>query len=79
MAKRSKPVTNITPAMQSAFDALASGKYNNFALFSCFVDGKPVGAIVTVDRDESGEFIITPLFISVAPGMVLADHNGDVA
>ena len=31
--------TNITPNHISAFEALTSGQYRNFALFSCFVNG----------------------------------------
>jgi len=33
--------TNITTADREAFDALVSGQYENFCLFSCFVNDKP--------------------------------------
>jgi hypothetical protein len=68
--------TNITKVHQDAFNALTSGEYNSFALFSCFVDGKPASAIVNVTRAEDGQFIISPLFVSVTPEMVLTDHDG---
>lgn len=67
--------TNINTQHKDAFNALTSGKFNNFALFSCFVNGEPATAIVTVNPDESG-VTITPLFVSVTPGMVLTDHDG---
>lgn len=69
--------TNITPAHRQAFEALLSGAYENFALFSCTVNGEPAAAIVAVNRDApDGDYTITPLFVSVTPGMSLADHDG---
>jgi hypothetical protein len=38
--------TNITDHHRAAFEALASGDYANFTLFSCFVNGEPAAAIV---------------------------------
>jgi len=70
--------TNITAAHSDAFEALASGHYANFALFSCFVDGKPAVAIVSVNEDGPG-YAVTPLFVSVTPDMVLTDHDGTPA
>jgi hypothetical protein len=67
--------TNITREMQGAFEALASGDYRNFALFSCFVNGEPASAIVAVTGDGA-DFELTPLFVSVTPGMILTDHDG---
>jgi hypothetical protein len=67
--------TNITPAHKEAFEALTSGKYDNFALLSCFVNGDPAAAIVAVHRD-AGEYLLTPLFVSVTNAMRLADHDG---
>ena len=67
--------TNITSQLREAFEALTSGDYRNFALFSCFVDGEPATAIVTVTQ-EGGDYAITPLFVSITPGMVLTDHDG---
>lgn len=67
--------TNITDAHRTAFEALTSGKYKNFALFSCFVDGQPAAAIAAVNRDGD-DFTVTPLFVSVTPEMVLTDHDG---
>ncbi len=67
--------TNITPELQAQFDALTSGRFDNFALFSCFVDGEPASAIVAINR-EGAEYQITPLFVSITPRMVLTDHEG---
>ena len=35
--------TNITEEHKRAFDALKSGRYDNFCLFSCYVEGEPTG------------------------------------
>ena len=43
--------TNITQSHRHAFQAMLSGEYDNFALFSCFVNGAPAAAIVAVNRD----------------------------
>ena len=67
--------TNITDRHREAFEALTSGGHDNFALFSCFVGGEPASAIVAVNR-EGEDYVITPLFVSVTPGMELADHDG---
>ncbi|MCZ7641536.1 MAG: hypothetical protein M5U33_00645 [Pseudorhodoplanes sp.] len=67
--------TNITPEHRAAFDALTSGDYDNFALFSCFANGEPAVAIVVVNRD-GGEYQITPLFVSVTASLNLTDHDG---
>lgn len=67
--------TNITPELRAQFDALSSGNYSNFALFSCFVNGQPAAAIVAVNED-GGEYNITPLFVSITEGMTLTDHEG---
>lgn len=73
--------TNIAPNHVSAFEALTSGRYENFALFSCFVNGAPASAIVAVSppKDADGEVIITPLFVSVTDTMVVTDHDGTPA
>jgi hypothetical protein len=67
--------TYITDNHRATFEALTSGAYDNFALFSCFVNGEPAEAITTVNRD-GGEYFITPLFVSVTDHMVLTDHDG---
>lgn len=67
--------TNITAEHQSAFEALTSGHYENFALFSCFVDGAPASAIVTVHR-HGEDYLIRPLFVSVTGDMTITDHHG---
>lgn len=67
--------TNITAEHQSAFEALTSGRYENFALFSCFVNGEPASAIVAIQK--SGEdYLIQPLFVSLTDAMTLTDHDG---
>lgn len=68
-------MTNITPRHRSAFEALLSGDYGNFALFSCFVDGCPAAAIVAVNGDGD-DIVLTPLFVSITDRMVLTDHDG---
>ncbi len=35
------PDTNITEEHRRAFTALTSGRFHNFCLVSCFVDGEP--------------------------------------
>ena len=67
--------TNITTAHRQAFEALTSGEYGNSALLSCFVNGDPAAAIVAVHPD-AGEYLLTPLFVSVTDAMRLADHDG---
>ena len=70
--------TNITADHRAAFEALTSGDYANFALFSCFVNGEPGAAIVAVNRDGDS-YAITPLFVSITPSITLTDHNGEPA
>ena len=70
--------TNITADHRTAFEALVSGDYANFALFSCFANGEPAAAIVAVNRDGDG-YAITPLFVSVTPSLTLTDHDGQPA
>ena len=67
--------TNITAEHRAAFEALTSGTYSNFALFSCFVNAEPASAIVSITRDGE-DYTITPLFVSVTSGMALIDHDG---
>jgi len=69
-------MTNITPEHIEAFEAISSGRYDNIALFSCFVDGHPAAAIVSVIRDAQGNFQTMPLFVSVTAWTHIADHDG---
>ena len=75
------PTTDITEAHRTAIEALRNGEHDNFALFSCFLNGKPAAAIVAVtahlpvDKDDETEFHIKPLFVSVIDGLVLTDHD----
>ena len=76
------PDTNITPDHRRAFEALISGRFQNFCLVSCFVDGEPTAAIATVNAgpaaEEGGEpeYIISPLFVCPTAAMTLTDHDG---
>jgi hypothetical protein len=70
--------TNISADHRSAFGALISGDYANFALFSWFVNGEPATAIVARDEDGDG-YAITPVFVSGAPSLILTDHDGTPA
>ena len=70
--------TNITADHCAAFEALISGDYANFALFSCFANGEPAAAIVAVNRDGD-DYAITPLFVSMTPSLTLTDHDGQPA
>jgi hypothetical protein len=56
-------------------NALRDASVQNFALFSCFVNGAPAAAIVAINQD-GGEYAITPLFVSVTETMRLTDHEG---
>lgn len=68
--------TNILAEHKSAFEALTSGEYSNFALFSCFVNGAPASAIISFNRDDTGDYVMTPLFVSVTEEMTLTDQDG---
>ena len=73
--------TNITEDHRRAFEALTDGEAGSFCLFSCFVSGEPAAAIATVDvcppAEDGGEseYVISPLFVSIVPGMKLTDHD----
>lgn len=69
--------TNIETPHREAFNALTSGKYSNFALFSCFVNGEAACAIVAITANGAGGFDVSPLFVSVTPSMALTDHDGE--
>lgn len=73
--------TNIEPYMQEAFEAIASGEYTNFALFSCSLGGKPTAAIVAIHEGANGIGVnIQPLFVAVTPEIIdafgLVDSEG---
>ncbi|MEX0309691.1 MAG: hypothetical protein AB3N17_05525 [Tateyamaria sp.] len=69
--------TNIRAEHVSAFEALTSGQFENFALFSCFLNGAPASPIVAMTQSaaDDGEVVITPLFVSVTETMVVTDHD----
>lgn len=66
--------TNIETWHRSSFKQLASNR-GQFALFSCYVNGEPTAAIVSVERHPGG-FDVRPLFVAVTPGMNITDHDG---
>ena len=74
--------TNITEEHRRAFEALTSGKFDNFCLFSCTANGHPAAAIAAVtvrpscDGIGEDEYLIPPLFGSASPGIALLDHDG---
>ena len=74
--------TNIREEHRRAFEALTSGRFHNFCLVSCFVDGEPTAAIAAVNvdaaREEGGEpeYLISPLFVCPTGAMTLTDHDG---
>ena len=76
------PDTNITEDHRRAFEALTSGRFDNFCLVSCFVDGEATAAIATVTvnppAEDGGEpeYLISPLFICPTATMTLTDHEG---
>ncbi len=76
------PDTNITEEHRRAFTALTSGRFHNFCLVSCFVDGEPTAAIAAVNAGpaakEGGEpdYLINPLFVCPTGAMTLTDHDG---
>ena len=47
--------THITDEHRRAFDALTSGRYENFCLFSCVCDGQPAAAIAAVTASPPAE------------------------
>jgi hypothetical protein len=67
--------TNITAHHKELFNALRGPTQQNFALFSCFVNGQPTSAIVIVN-DDGYTFTVVPLFVAITDGMVITDHDG---
>ena len=71
----------ITGEHRRAFETLASGDYPNFAPFCCRND-QPAAAIVAANgcgsAAEAGKraFHIKPPFVSIADGLVCANHEG---
>ncbi len=76
------PDTNISEKHHRAFEALTSGRFDNFCLVSCFVDGEPTAAIAAVTVNPPAqdgtdpEYLISPLFVCPTPAMTLTDHEG---
>ena len=76
------PATNITGEHRNAFEALTSGHYGNFALYSCFLDDQPTAAIVAITahqrdgKDCETELHIEPVLVPIVDGLVLTDHDG---
>ena len=68
--------TNITDDMRKQFAAITSGHFKNFALVSCFLDGKPTAAIASMNEKPDGRIVVQPLFVAVVEGMILTSHDG---
>jgi hypothetical protein len=60
-----RPMTNIASEHRAVFQALTSGAYANFALFSYFVNGQP-----------GAEYTISPQFAAVTLAMVPTNLDG---
>ena len=73
-ALHNQPAT-IRSHHRSAFNALLSGQFANFALVSCYVDGEPACAIALIEQQDE-EVQIKPLFVSITDAMTIADHDG---
>ena len=68
--------TSITHEHRRAFEALTSGHYENFAPVSCFCAGKPQRPSPPSHPAGGDKYLITPLFVSVVPGIRLTGHDG---
>jgi len=68
--------TNITDEHRRAFEAIASGGFNNFALMSCFYDGEPTAAVVCITSCGE-EYDLTPIVVFPTERMLvrLKDHD----
>jgi hypothetical protein len=71
------PESNIQPGHRLIFNALTSGLSDEFALMSCFVNGKPTAMIVAAQQTNRG-LEIMPLFVSLTEAMAITDHDGDI-
>ena len=69
------PNTNIKDWHKAVFEELQRFP-QNFALMSCFRNGKPTVAICRVEPSEDKETMIFPLFVAVEDDMILTDHSG---
>ena len=76
-------MTNITEEHRRAFEALTDSGAGNFCLLSCFVSGEPPTAAIAAvtvcppsERGREPEYVISPPFIGVTPGMKLVDYDG---
>jgi hypothetical protein len=60
---------------RTAFEALTSGDYANFALVSCFVNGEPAAPICAVNRQAIAASL-APLFVRLTPSLELTGLDG---
>ncbi len=58
-----------------AFNAMTCGRFENFALMACNLDGLATSAIVCVSKDGDA-FRLFPLFVAVTQDMRLTDTDG---
>lgn len=69
---------HITQQHRDIFTAVTS-RQSDIALLSCFVNGEPTAAIVSVNKGHDGVYRVIPLYVSITPGMTLTDHEGNEA
>jgi len=71
--------TNITGECRTSFELIRDPNVKGIALFSCFVNGEPTSAIVSIceDSTDPGSRYVVPLFVAITPGMVLTNHDGE--
>lgn len=55
----------LTSQETERFEALTSGKYDNFALVSSEFMGEPVAVIASVTREEDGQYKVLALYVAV--------------
>ena len=52
--------THISAEHHRAFEALTSGRYENFCLFSCLANGQPAAAMLGRRKIPPGAFFASP-------------------
>lgn len=59
-------------AYSHAFEALASGRFDNFKLWPCQVNGEDSLEVVALHSgDDDGTIVVQPLFVAITEGMVI--------
>ena len=63
-------------AYSHAFEALSSGRYENFRLWSCRVNGEESLEIIALHQQDEKTIVAQPLFVAITEGMVITDEDG---